>query len=170
MSCTTCYSHICTCDNERFYEGPKGDRGERGNQGIQGETTPDGIRSVFIDSEVVEDQRLPNITYNVMSYTVTESGNYLMMFESDIRIIIDQTTITYKALKNGVLIPNSIRAIRADAIDTLGENKVKKNKIHSGIPSLVAGDVISIEYTGNHRFFTKSRSLTMLKATQLTVI
>lgn len=170
MSCTTCYSHICTCDNEKFCDGPKGERGDRGDQGTPGQDTPDGVRSVYIDTDVAETQRFPDIDYNVISYTVTEPGDYLMMFESDTKIFIDQTSITYKAVKNNVLIPNAVRALRGDALDELGENKIKKNKMHVGIPSLIVGDIISIIYTGNRRYFTMSKSLTMLKTTQLTVL
>lgn len=170
MSCTTCYSHICTCDNEKLCVGPKGERGDRGDQGIVGQDGPIGVRTVYIDTDASEVERFPSIDYNVISYTATEPGDYLMMFESDTKIIIDQTSITYKATKNNVLIPNAIRAFRCDAVDSLGQNKIKKNKMNVGIPSLVAGDVISIVYNGNKRYFTESKSLTMLKTTQLTVL
>lgn len=170
MSCTTCYSHICTCDNEKFCEGPKGERGDRGEQGAPGQDIPDGVRNAFIDTNTEEVPRLPNIDYIVISYTVTEPGDYLMMYESDTKIFVDQTSISYQALKNGVLIPNALRALRGDALDSQGQNKIKKNKMHVGIPSLVAGDVISIRYRGNQRYFTMTKSLTMLKTTQLTVL
>lgn len=171
MSCTTCYSHICTCDNEKFCVGPKGDRGDRGDQGIVGETTPNGVSDVFIKLNRDETNWPPSIPYfTVMTYTVTEPGDYLLMFELDSRIQYYQTDISYRAAKNGVPILNTDRKLRIDGIDSVVVQKYKKNKLHAGIPSLVVGDIITIEYNNNKDFRTSTGSLTMLKTTQLTIL
>lgn len=168
MSCTTCYSHICTCNNEVFCDGLKGDRGDRGDRGPDGENGIDGISSTFIDTEIDQVQRFPSIPYyTVMSYTVTEPGDYLMMYECDVNVMIVGTTLNYRAAKNGIAITNSERV--SSPYLSVG-NKIKKNKLHVGISSLIEGDVITIEYNNNKRYYTNSRSLTMLKVNQLTIL
>lgn len=160
MSCN-CNNSPCTCCEKVISK--QGLPGPQGRQGIQGVAGPS---NVFVKSSVVDNDYVPAAVQSMINYTVVTAGNYLIMYEGDVRFSTGDT-LNYEARKNGVTITNSTR--QAD-INPGAFPDIAKTSLTCGVVSLSAGDIVAIYFQCDSAVRLNGVSLTLIKVSNLTLL
>lgn len=174
MNCNNCHKNPCCCEkliSVRGKRGPKGDKGIVGPQGIPGQ---DGLTNVYIFTNPDNYSYIPEeppVYEYTDSFTVVESGNYLILFEGCVAYDETETLIEYALFKNSVMITDSDRKSREVWV---GGSEILTPIvtvcINSGVLSLSAGDIIQVGFKSDNNFVASKRSLTLIQVNNLTVL
>lgn len=173
MNCNNCHKNPCCCEKLISIRGKRGPKGDKGVVGPQGITGKDGVTNVFIftnpDNYSYTPDEPPVYEYTD-SFTVTDNGNYLILFEGCIVYDLTQKLIEYALFKNSVMITDSDRKSREVWV---GESEILTPIVtvstNSGILSLVAGDIIQVGFKSDNFFVASKRSLTLIQVNNLTI-
>lgn len=172
MSCNTCHKNPCCCEkliSVRGLKGPKGDKGLTGPQGPQGE---DGETNVFVRSNtepynyVVDEVPVVGFSDTV---TITQAGNYLILFEGAVLYFMTDTNIDYSLYKNSVSITNSERSSRESWTSDYSA-PIVTIATNSGVLSLAVGDTIKVGFLADKSFQLKGRSISLIQVNNLTIL
>jgi hypothetical protein len=182
MACKKCKNNDCCCSEKIISVaglqgpqgpiGPTGPRGLTGPPGPQGNVGPQGPQGPEANTYAFNSSTEVPYEFNtldeeiLMTFTISQPGNYLIFFEGDFS---PETTnsIFYKIEKNGTLVTNSNRVL---TISNFFESLPSiKGVVNTGILSLVNGDIITVVINSVSSFFVNGRSLTLLKVSNLTL-
>lgn len=182
MSCNSCHKNPCCCEKLISVRGKKGAKGDKGIAGPQGNPGQDAITKAFIftNPDTYTYPALETPLYQITdTFTVTEAGNYLILFEGSIQYNdialqeIDNFSVEYALFKNTVIVTNSERESREIWTTYEGATPIVCATLNSGILSLSVGDVIDVQFKTNISgvtFNLLKRSLTLIKINNLTIL